>query len=79
MHCGAAGDCPLRRVRGTDKRPQQWYYRRMRAYLPIILVLLAVFAAACIIYIAWELSADAAKAPDATPDEVGSDDRSALP
>ena len=30
----------------------------MRAYLPFILVLLAVFAAVCIIYIAWELSSD---------------------
>ena len=30
----------------------------MRAWLPVILVLLAVFAAGCIIYIAWELSAD---------------------
>ena len=29
----------------------------MRAYLPIILVLLAVFTAGCIAYIAWELSA----------------------
>lgn len=28
----------------------------MRAYLPIILVLLAVFTAGCIAYIAWELS-----------------------
>ncbi len=30
----------------------------MRAYLPVFLVLLAVFAAGCIVYIAWELSAD---------------------
>ncbi len=30
----------------------------MRAYLPVILVLLAVFTATCIAYIAWELSAD---------------------
>jgi threonine/homoserine/homoserine lactone efflux protein len=28
----------------------------MRAALPFILVALALFAAACIIYIAWELS-----------------------
>ncbi len=33
------------------------YYPAMRAYLPVFLVLLAVFAAGCIIYIAWELSA----------------------
>ena len=30
----------------------------MRAYLPIILVLLAVFTAGCIAYIAWELSSE---------------------
>ena len=28
----------------------------MRAALPFILVALALFAAACIVYIAWELS-----------------------
>lgn len=38
----------------------------MRAYLPMILVLLAVFTAGCIAYIAWELSAD--KAPPADAD-----------
>jgi hypothetical protein len=30
----------------------------MRAYLPLILVALAVFTAACIAYVAWELSTD---------------------
>jgi len=30
----------------------------MRSALPFILILLAVFAAACIAYIAWELSSD---------------------
>ena len=30
----------------------------MRAYLPIILVLLAIFTAGCIAYIAWELSSE---------------------
>ena len=30
----------------------------MRAALPFILVALAMFAAACIVYIAWELSSD---------------------
>jgi hypothetical protein len=30
----------------------------MRAYLPVMLVLLAVFTAACIAYVAWELSSD---------------------
>lgn len=31
---------------------------RMRAYLPIILVGLAVFSAACIAYIAWDLTSE---------------------
>ena len=39
----------------------------MRAYLPIILVLLAVFTAGCIAYIAWELSAE-------EPGDVSADD-----
>ena len=30
----------------------------MRAALPFILIALALFAAACIIYIAWELSSE---------------------
>ncbi len=41
----------------------------LRAYLPVILVLLAIFTAGCIIYIAWELSADASKPQDADPHE----------
>lgn len=40
----------------------------MHAWLPLILVLLAVFAAGCIIYIAWELSADTAEETDADED-----------
>jgi len=32
--------------------------RQMRSALPFILVLLAVFTAGCIAYIAWELSSD---------------------
>ncbi|MDX1498585.1 MAG: hypothetical protein R3176_01730 [Woeseiaceae bacterium] len=47
----------------------------LRTYLPVILVLLAIFTAGCIIYIAWELSADASKPQDATPrDEPGQDE-----
>lgn len=44
----------------------------MRAYLPIILVLLAVFTAACIAYVAWALSAGDA-APDADADRAHKD------
>ena len=43
----------------------------MRAYLPIILVLLAVFTAGCIIYIAWELSSDK---PSSSGDEADSEE-----
>ena len=43
----------------------------MRAYLPIILVLLAVFSAGCIAYIAWELSSEK---PDVAPGEAEPDD-----
>lgn len=39
----------------------------MRAYLPIILVLLAVFSAACIAYVAWDLTSE--KPGDDSPDE----------
>jgi len=35
----------------------------MRSFLPIILVLLAVFTAGCIAYIAWELSSDKPDSP----------------
>lgn len=36
----------------------------MRAYLPLMLVALAVFTAACIAYIAWELSANKTERKD---------------
>jgi flagellar basal body-associated protein FliL len=37
----------------------------MRAALPFILVALAIFSAACVAYIAWELSSDKTrKSPD---------------
>ena len=48
----------------------------LRAYLPVILVLLAVFTAGCIIYIAWELSADASRPQDANPHEEPGKDES---
>jgi hypothetical protein len=40
----------------------------MRSYLPVILVLLAVFTAACIAYIAWELSSGKAGRVDKDSD-----------
>lgn len=42
----------------------------MRAYLPLILVALAVFTAVCIAYVAWELSGDKTHRKDA-PDDRG--------
>lgn len=46
----------------------------MRAYLPIILVLLAVFTAGCIAYIAWELSSeDSAEAAGADSNDADKD------
>jgi threonine/homoserine/homoserine lactone efflux protein len=33
----------------------------MRAALPFILVALAIFSAACVAYIAWELTSDKSK------------------
>ena len=45
----------------------------MRAYLPIILVLLAVFTAGCIAYIAWELSSEEPDAEGADSSEAGED------
>jgi hypothetical protein len=37
----------------------------MRTALPFILVALAIFSAACVAYIAWELSSDkTGKSPD---------------
>lgn len=44
----------------------------MRAALPFLLVSLAVFAAVCIVYIAWELSSD--KDTHKTPDQSAEDD-----
>ncbi len=42
----------------------------MRAWLPVILVLLGVFTAGCIAYVAWELTAEDSKRPesDTSPD-----------
>jgi len=49
----------------------------MRNVLPILLVLLAIFTASCIAYIAWELSSDKPVAPEPADDEEESnDDRS---
>ena len=45
----------------------------MRSVLPIVLVLLAVFTASCIAYIAWELSSDKSAASDSNDDEEESD------
>jgi flagellar basal body-associated protein FliL len=36
----------------------------MRSLIPFILIGLALFAAGCIAYIAWELSSDADQKPD---------------
>ena len=46
----------------------------MRNVLPILLVLLAIFTASCIAYIAWELSSDKPVAPDPADDEEESND-----
>ena len=45
----------------------------MRNVLRILLVLLAVFTAGCIAYIAWELSSNEPAAPESTDDEEESD------
>jgi len=42
--------------------------------LPILLVLLAIFIASCIVYIAWELSSNKTAAPAPTDDEEESDE-----
>jgi hypothetical protein len=42
--------------------------------LPILLVLLAIFTASCIAYIAWELSSDKPVAPKPADDEEESND-----
>ena len=46
----------------------------MRDVLPILLVLLAIFTASCIAYIAWELSSDKPVAPEPADDEEESND-----
>ncbi len=48
----------------------------MRNVLPILLVLLAVFTASCIAYIAWELSSNKPVAPESGDDETDSDEDS---
>lgn len=49
----------------------------MRAYLPIILVFLAVFTAACIAYVAWELTSEKAE-PGSDSDPATEADSDAL-
>jgi threonine/homoserine/homoserine lactone efflux protein len=39
----------------------------MRAAMPFLLILLALFSAGCIAYFAWELTSE--KQPDGAPDE----------
>jgi hypothetical protein len=46
----------------------------MHNVLPILLVLLAVFTASCIAYIAWELSSDKPVAPESGDDQPDSDE-----
>ncbi len=46
----------------------------MRNVLPILLVLLAIFTASCIAYIAWELTSNKPAAPKATDDAEESDE-----
>ncbi len=46
----------------------------MRNVLPILLVLLAIFTASCIAYIAWELSSNKPVAPESGDDETDSDE-----
>jgi len=46
----------------------------MRAALPFILVGLALFTAGCIAYIAWELSADKPRRPEAPRADVPDSD-----
>ncbi len=42
--------------------------------LPILLVLLAIFTASCIAYIAWQLSSNKPAAPEPADDEKESDE-----
>lgn len=46
----------------------------MRAYLPLILVALAVFTAVCIAYVAWDLTADKT-GPEGGDEQPGDADR----
>ncbi len=46
----------------------------MRNVLPILLVLLAIFTASCIAYIAWELTSNQPAAPEPADDEKESDE-----
>jgi len=46
----------------------------MRNVLPILLVLLAIFTASCIAYIAWELKSNKPAAPEPADDEEESDE-----
>jgi len=46
----------------------------MRSALPFILVILAVFTAACIAYIAWELSSDKGGEGSAVADQESEND-----
>jgi len=39
----------------------------MRAYLPLILVALAIFSAGCVAFVAWELTKEASR--DGEPDD----------
>ena len=46
----------------------------MHNVLPILLVLLAIFTASCIAYIAWELSSDKPVAPESADGETDADE-----
>jgi lipopolysaccharide export system protein LptA len=46
----------------------------MHNVLPILLVLLAIFTASCIAYIAWELSSDKPVAPESADGEKDDDE-----
>ncbi len=46
----------------------------MHNVLPILLVLLAIFTASCIVYIAWELSSDKSVAPESADGEPDADE-----
>ncbi len=45
----------------------------MREYLPFILIGLAVFSAACVAYVAWEITKDAMREGDAENDAAKKD------